>query len=169
MNSIFLKTQIFIILLTSACNAMAQPINDRWHGSWYAGKDSLTIDASNFNGCRWVISPDRVNHDSCVAYYSSNITRSEMLRKLQAVIKLNKDSQLSVEDLKEFDADTKLVRETLAGVSNETFKTVRTFDSRAAESGDCDGFYFLDQKSIYMLWWCIRESSSIYIRRYTKR
>jgi len=154
------RTQMILPALAFAlCQpAAAQSLNERWHGTWSAGKDKLVVDAATFDGCRWVGTRPKSTPKTCVAFYEGTVTRKAMFATLQGestmVDDLVKNGHTSANEAKQMRAQIKGERTKLEGVSDDSFRVVQTWNPAQEGSGDCSSYLFLDKTTVYSVSQC---------------
>jgi hypothetical protein len=146
------KICLFAALLLSM-NVGAQSLNDRWVGTWQAGKDKLTIKSNVFQGCRWVGAAPKGNFKGCVAYYQGSVTKKALLDLVASdtamLNEIAKNKQATPKEIAGYRAQIQAVKSTFDGVSEDSFRTISTAQGDYEGSGDCGTFYFLDKENVY--------------------
>ena len=175
MMSMFLKVLVTALMALVTTLTFAQALNARWHGTWKSSEDTLVITDQNFRmgkeSCRWAnAKPEKVT--ACVAFYDSTISKTQLLTQLEQVEKAIQE-MLKTGNFKQAQKDRiheamGKNRQVLGAISNDTFRMVRTGSESKEKSGDCAGFYFLDQQTVYFVLTCTPAPEAYTVRAYKK-
>lgn len=154
-----LSTALWVVALWAlGLPVAAQSLNERWHGSWSSGKHRFLVNASSFEGCRWVGSSPKTTPTGCVAFYDGTVSRKALFSVLQSesemVDQLAKNGHAGPKEVQAMRAQIKAERTKLESISDETFRIVRMWDPANEGSGDCQTYRFLDKTRIYQVSGC---------------
>lgn len=147
------KKILLLIALLFSLNVGAQSINERWVGTWQAGKEKLNVKSNSFQNCRWMNAAPKGNFKGCAAYYSGSVTKKRLLEMVASdnamLNEIAKNKQATPKEIAGYRAQIQAVKSTVDEVSDESFRTIMTVEGEFEGSGDCGTFYFLDKTNVY--------------------
>ena len=148
-----LKKSLLLLAVLFSMNVGAQTINERWVGTWQAGKEKLNVKPNAFQNCRWMSAAPKGNFKGCVAYYSGSVTKKRLIEMVSSdtamLNEIAKNKQATPKEIAGYRAQIQAVKLTVDEVSDDSFRTVITAEGDYEGSGDCGTFYFLDKTNVY--------------------